>query len=252
MRDGTIFRGKSLSEVSLLSKVPHHHLRFCLAEGRVRPEWSFARLARYERDTGRELPLELPRASVKRAREDDDSQETPPPAYTRTHSISTFGLFSTVLSDEELDIKRRRVSKMKDLLIQTTKAVHQIVTVINTPVSEDEFLHGDTFTERACFHEARAMLKPLRDLFHQLKVSFETVVLCRDLLSDRDFELLGARLFWLRLSSEAMGSLLDRVAAPSSSDVANFFWHKVNSVLSEVPAMQGLEISIRDIEKLLS
>lgn len=246
MRDGTTFRGKSLSEVSLLSKVPHHHLRFCLAEGRVRAEWSFARLARYERDTGRALPLELPRASVKRAREDDE-----PPAYTRPHSISTLGLFSTVLSDEELDVKRARVSNLKDLLIQTTKAVHQIVAVINTPVSEDEFLHGDTFHERACFHEARSMLEPLRDLFRRLKLSFETVVLCRDLLSDRDFEMLGARLFWLRLSSEAMGSLLDRVSAPSSADVANFFWHKVSSVYSEVPAIRGLETSIRDIEKLL-
>lgn len=255
MRDGAVFRGKSLLEISLSSKVPHHHLRFCLAEGRVRPEWAFARLARYDRRTGDKLPLELPRASTKRAREDNDdetSSDTPPPvAPSKTHSISTLGLFSTVLTTEELAAKRSRVSLLKDLLIQTTKAVHQMVGILSTPVTEDELLHGDVLYERACFSKAREMLGPLRELFRHLKISLETVILCRDLLTDRDFELIGPKPFWTQLSSEAMRSLLSRVASPSSADVANFFWHKVSAMFSSLPSIHKLDESISDIERLL-
>lgn len=254
MRDGAVFRGKSLLEISLSSKVPHHHLRFCLAEGRVRPEWAFARLARYDRRTGGKLPLELPRASTKRAREENDdetSSDTPPPPPPKTHSISTLGLFSTVLTTEELAAKRSRVSLLKDLLIQTTKTVHQIVKTLSTPVTEDELLHGDVLYERACFGKAREMLGPLRDLFRNLKIALETVILCRDLLTDRDFELLGPKLFWTDLASEAMRALLSRVASPSSADVANFFWHKVSAMFSQVPSIRKLDESISDIERLL-
>jgi hypothetical protein len=243
MRDGRQFSGKSLSELSLAAGAPYHQLRFYLAGEPRKPEWNFDRIDRYDASTGERLPSELPRAS-KRERVTDEAATSDhtavPPSFSRTATISTFGLFSTNLTVVELEAKQARVLELKALLIEATKRAHQIHDTINSPLTEDEFLHCDTFHERACFYRAREQMADLSPIYARFVTMFETVIICRDLLHDRDFEMLAPRAYWVQLSSLTMRTLLSRIAVPTSDDVANFFWARVCEKSSELPHLSQL------------